>query len=147
MSNCIDPRRYDGASAVCHFSLLVFWDDLQRDLEDPEYRRAFFLEQNRVSTVDRVMNQLIEALEKSGLTRSAVASAIDSQPSAVRRLLNQETSSANPTLRTLTDVAAVLGYKIDLVPLKGEERKRVAEAIAPTVKPEPPTNEPRRKAA
>jgi hypothetical protein len=47
----------------------------------------------------------------------------------------------------LADVAAVLGYKIDLVPLNGEERKRVAEAIAPTVKPEPPTNEPRRKAA
>ena len=44
----------------------VFWDDVELQLEDPEFRRHFVLEQNRIETVDRVMNLLMDALEKSG---------------------------------------------------------------------------------
>ena len=36
----------------------IFWDDVERQLEDPEFRRHFVLEQNRIETVDRVMNFL-----------------------------------------------------------------------------------------
>ncbi len=51
----------------------VFWDDVERQLEDPEFRRHFVLEQNRIETVDRVMNLIMDALERSGTSRADVA--------------------------------------------------------------------------
>ena len=107
----------------------VFWDDVERQLEDPEFRRHFVLEQNRIQTADRVMNLLIDALEKSGLTRADVARAVDSHASAIRRLLNQEAGAANPTLQTLTDVAAVLGFQVELVPMKRQTRQQVTDQL------------------
>jgi transcriptional regulator with XRE-family HTH domain len=114
----------------------VFWDDLGHDLEDPVYFRAFVLEQNRINTVDRVMNQLIEGLETSKLSRADVARVLDAKSATVRRWFNKEATKStqtNPTLRTLSDLAAVLGYRIDLVPLKGEERKQVTGALTAEV--------------
>ena len=119
----------------------VFWDDVERQLEDPEFRRHFVLEQNRIQTADRVMNLLIDALEKSGLTRADVARAVDSHASAIRRLLNQEAGAANPTLQTLTDVAAVLGFQVELVPMKRQTRQQVTDQL--TVR----SREPRQAAA
>ncbi len=107
----------------------VFWDDVERRLEDPEFRRHFVLEQNRIQTADRVMNLLVDALEKSGLTRADVARALDSHGSAIRRLLNQEAGAANPTLQTLTDVAAVLGFQVELVPMKRQTRQQVTDQL------------------
>ena len=48
-----------------------------------------------------------------------MARAIGSHSSAFGRLLNPEGApGGNPTLRTLSDVAAVLGFQVELVPLK-----------------------------
>ena len=46
----------------------VFWDDVERQLEDPDFRRHFVLEQNRIETVDPVMNLITD----SALARSQV---------------------------------------------------------------------------
>ena len=107
----------------------VFWDDIEQQLEDPEFRRHFVLEQNRIQTADRVMNLLIDALETSGLSRADVARAVDSLASAIRRLLGQDARAANPTLQTLTDVAAVLGFQVDLVPMDRQTRHKVTDQL------------------
>jgi len=107
----------------------VFQDDLDRQLEDPEFRRHFALERNRIETVDRVMNHIIDALENSGLTRADVARAIGSHSSAVRRLLNQASGPVNPTLQTLSDVAAVLSFEVELVPMTRERRLDVSDQL------------------
>lgn len=118
----------------------AFWDELEKELEDPEFRRQFILERNRIETVDRVMNLLIDALEKSGLTRADVARAIGSHSSAVRRLLNLESGPVNPTIGTLSDVAAVLGFEVKLVPMKPEVRHEVTDKLTSgtTVRPSLP---------
>ncbi len=107
----------------------VFWEDLDKQLEDREFRRHFILERNRIQTVDRMMNLIIEALGESGLTRADIARAIGTHSSAVRRLLNQRPGPVNPTLQTLSDVAAVLGFQIELVPMKPQTRHEVTELL------------------
>jgi DNA-binding phage protein len=107
----------------------VFWDDLDGDLADSEFRRQFVLEQNRIATTDRIVNLLIAALEESGLTRAAVARAVDSHASAIRRLLNREAKGTNPTLETLSNVAAVLGFQVALVPMSARARKKVTDPL------------------
>ena len=117
----------------------AFWDELEKELEDPEFRRRFVLERNRVETADRVVNLIINALEESGLTRADVARAIGFQSSAIRRLLNLEAGPVNPTIRTLSDVAAVLGLQIELVPMKLEARKAVTDQLIGAVTNSPGT--------
>lgn len=115
----------------------VFWDQLEKELADPEFRRQFILERNRVETVDRVMNLIINALDESGLSRADVARAIGSHSASVRRLLNLVSGPVNPTLRTLSDVAAVLGFQVELVPMKSETRRNVTDQLMSNAPVEP----------
>ncbi len=108
----------------------VFWDDVERQLEDPEFRRHFVLEQNRIETVDRVMNLIMDALERSGTSRADVARAVGVHASAIRRLLNRGTTAPTPTLETLADVAAVLGFQVKLVPMDRQTRRNVTDQLA-----------------
>lgn len=123
----------------------VFWDELEKELEDPAFRRQFILERNRVETVDRVLNLIIDALEDSGLSRADVARAIGSHSSAVRRLLNPEGGPVNPTLRTLSDVAAVLGFQVELVPLKPDARHELTDQLIDAAPVDPRTAAPTRR--
>jgi DNA-binding phage protein len=107
----------------------VFWDDVELQLEDPEFRRHFVLEQNRIETVDRVMNLIMDALERSGTSRADVARAVGAHASAIRRLLNRGTTAPNPTLETLADVAAVLGFQVELVPMDRQTRRKVTDQL------------------
>lgn len=107
----------------------VFWEDLDRDLEDPEFYRYFVLEQNRINTTDRIVNDLLSALAESGLSRADVARVVNSHSSAIRRLLNSGTEGTNPTLNTLSDVAAVLGFQVELVPMKQPMRTQITKRL------------------
>ena len=107
----------------------IFWDDVERQLEDPEFRRHFVLEQNRIETVDRVMNLLMDALERSGTSRADVARAVGAHASAIRRLLNRGMTAPNPTLETLADVSAVLGFQVELVPMDRQTRRKVTDQL------------------
>jgi DNA-binding phage protein len=107
----------------------VFWDDVERQLEDPEFRRHFVLEQSRIETVDRVMNLIMGALERSGTSRADAARTVGAHASAIRRLLNRGTSAPNPTLETLADVAAVLGFQVELVPMDRQTRRKVKDLL------------------
>ena len=108
-----------------------FWQDLQSDMRDPEYARAYAAESIRIATIDALVNDLDALRETAGLSKAQLARAIGSDPSVVRRLLSS--SSPNPTLGTITEVAAVLGMKVTLAPMNKEERAQITVPLRATV--------------
>lgn len=105
----------------------AFWQDLARDLEDPEFLREYVVESMRIVTIDEVVNALDDAREAAGLSKAELARAIQVEPATIRRLFASE--KANPTLGTLAEVAAALGMRIILEPLADEERTQVTEPL------------------
>lgn len=108
----------------------VFWDDLAQDLEDPEQLRLFLLESIRISTFDSLVNKLDEARFKDGITKAEVARKLGSEPANIRRFFSKGTD--NPTLNTLTEVAAALGMRVSLEPLPEKERDEIAHVLTLT---------------
>lgn len=105
----------------------AFWDDLVEDLKDPELLRAYILESLRIETIDRLVNTLDEARQGSGLSKAELARAISAEPAVVRRLLSP--GHRNPTIGTLTEVAAALGLRLTFEPIPDEERRCVTEPL------------------
>lgn len=105
----------------------VFWDDLARDLEDPEFLREYVVESVRIATIDRLVNELDAARLAAGLSKAALARAISSEPAVVRRLFSA--GHVNPTLGTLAEVAAALGMRVTLEPLPDSEREHVTDPL------------------
>lgn len=102
----------------------VFWDDLARDLEDPEFLRDYIVESIRIQAIDQVMAQIEEARDAIGISKADIARALNVKPAAIRRLLS--TKNANPTLGTLAEVAAVLGYSVVLQPLDEDQQAEIS---------------------
>jgi DNA-binding phage protein len=105
----------------------VFWDDLARDLEDPIFLREYITESVRIATTDAIINALDDARGSAGLSKAEVARTIGAEPATVRRLFSS--TSANPTLGTLAEVAAALGLRISIEPLPTEDRHAVTEPL------------------
>ena len=105
----------------------AFWDDLAKDLEDPEFLREYVVESIRIATIDRVVNGLDVARDAAGLTKAALARAIGQEPAVVRRLFSAK--HINPTLGTLAAVAAALGMRITLESLPADEREHVTGSL------------------
>jgi DNA-binding phage protein len=105
----------------------VLWDDLARDLEDPELLREYVLESVRISTIDQVVNALNDARAAAGLSKAALARAISAEPAVIRRLFSA--GQVNPTLGTLAEVAAALGMRITVEPLPVAEGKQVTTSL------------------
>jgi transcriptional regulator with XRE-family HTH domain len=101
----------------------VFWRDLARDLQDPEFLREYVVESLRIATIDRIVNALDQAREAAGLSKAELARAIGSQPQVIRRLFTSH--AASPTLGTLAEVAGALGMRVTLTPMDESERKDV----------------------
>ncbi|MFZ0158090.1 MAG: helix-turn-helix transcriptional regulator [Kineosporiaceae bacterium] len=92
-----------------------FWQDLDNDLQDPEFRSQFLLESERIATVDRIVNQLDDIRQDLGMTKSELARAIGHTPESIRRLLTAK--SVNPQLSLVAELASVLGYRVTLQPI------------------------------
>ncbi len=105
----------------------AFWDDLNRDLQDPQFLREYVVESMRISTIDSVVNAIDDAREAAGLSKAELARAIQKEPATIRRLLSSE--SSNPTLGTLAEVAAALGLRITVEPMPQAERSRITEPL------------------
>lgn len=105
----------------------AFWDDLNRDLQDPEFLREYVTESMRISTIDSVVNAIDDAREAAGLSKAELARAIRKEPATIRRLLSSE--GANPTLGTLAEVAAALGLRITVEPLPTAERSLITKPL------------------
>lgn len=105
----------------------LFYQDLERDLEDPQFLRAFVTEAVRIATIDAIINALDDARLAEGLTKAALARAIGAEPAIIRRLFSNP--GANPTLGTIAEVAAALGLRISVEPLPPEELESVTEPL------------------
>ncbi|WP_283138240.1 helix-turn-helix domain-containing protein [Rhizohabitans arisaemae] len=105
----------------------LFWEDLRRDLEDPELLREYVAESVKIAAVDAVVNALDDARISAGLSKAELARAIGAEPATVRRLFSA--GDVNPTLSTLAVVAAALGLRISVEPLPNEDRKAVTEPL------------------
>lgn len=108
-------------------SARAFWDDLARDLQDPEFLRDYIVESMRIATIDAVINGLNEAREESGLTKAELARAIQADPATIRRLFS--THRANPTLGTLAEVGAALGLRVTLEPIPESEQTQITRPL------------------
>lgn len=109
----------------------TFWEDLAKDLKDPEQLRLFLLESIRISTLDSLVNQLNDVRSKSGFSKADVARKLGSEPANIRRFFSSGTD--NPTLSTLTEVAAALGMRVSLEPLPEKERREIAKVLSQPV--------------
>lgn len=105
----------------------VFWDDLAEDLKDPQFLREFVAESIRIATIDQIVNELDAAREAAGLSKAELARAINSEPATVRRLFSA--GHVNPTLGTLAEVAAALGMRVVLEPLKAQDKQQITEPL------------------
>jgi transcriptional regulator with XRE-family HTH domain len=105
----------------------LFWDDLERKLENPKFLRAYVIESIRISTLDAILGQLDEVREKIGITKAELARAIGAEPASLRRLF--ASNAANPTLGTLADMAAALGLRVSLEPMPVAERKQISKTL------------------
>jgi transcriptional regulator with XRE-family HTH domain len=105
----------------------AFWEDLARDLQDPEFLREYVVESVRIATIDSVVNALDDAREAAGLSKAELARAISAEPAVIRRLFSA--TGVNPTLGTLAEVAAALGMRVTLEPLPAPERKSLTEPL------------------
>jgi DNA-binding phage protein len=105
----------------------MFWADLARDLEDPDFLREYLKESVRIATTDAVINALDEARVLAGLSKAELARTIGAEPAVVRRLFSS--GNANPTLGTLAEVAAALGLRISVEPLPPADREAVTEPL------------------
>lgn len=105
----------------------LFWEDLQRDLEDPEFLREYVTESIKIAAVDAIINALDEARMSAGLSKAELARAIGAEPTTIRRLFSS--ADANPTLGTLAAVAAALGLRISVEPLPPADRKAITDSL------------------
>ena len=105
----------------------AFWDDLARDLEDPEFLREYIVESMRIATIDSVITGLDEAREAAGLSKAELARAIQTDPATIRRLFSSD--RANPTLGTLAEVGAALGFRIALEPICDGDQRYVTRPL------------------
>lgn len=105
----------------------AFWDDLAEDLKDPVFMREFIVESIRIAAVDSAVNKLDEAREAAGLSKAALARAINMDPATMRRLFSG--GATNPTLGTLAEVAAVLGMRVTLEALPESDQAQVTRPL------------------
>ncbi|WP_157107441.1 helix-turn-helix domain-containing protein [Nocardia grenadensis] len=105
----------------------VFWDDLAANMGEKEFRRTFVLESIRARTMDSIVNQLSAAQRSAKLSASALADAVDSRRSTIRRVLNA--TPPNISFEALSNIAAALGYRLVLEPMDPQERAVVTRAL------------------
>jgi len=81
-------------------------------MKKPSFARGYKRARAEIGAVDQLVRALDEARIKTGMSKAALARLISAKPEIVRRLF---TSKGNPTLETVTKIAAALGYRLELV--------------------------------
>jgi ribosome-binding protein aMBF1 (putative translation factor) len=86
-----------------------FFDD---QMKKPSFAKRYKRVRAEISAVDRLVRALDDARVQTGMSKAELARLISAKPEIVRRLF---TSKANPTLDTVTKIAAALGCRLELV--------------------------------
>ena len=92
----------------------AFARDLEHDLRDPKFREAYTTARARIDAIDGIIRQLDEARARLGLSKAELARRVGVNEVAIRRLFTAE--GANPTMKTLVNVASVLGLELRVLP-------------------------------
>jgi DNA-binding XRE family transcriptional regulator len=108
-------------------SMGAFWNDLNQNLHNDEFRYHYALTSLRIAAIDSLVNELDARREACGLSKAELARAVDKSPEAIGQLLTAE--NPNPTLGTFVELAAVLGLRISVEPMADDER--AASCLAP----------------
>ena len=91
------------------------WATLRDEvLDTPELREEYERTKHSVLRTRRLLQHLDAERKRAGLSKAALAMRIGADPSVVRRLFSSGTS--NPTLKTVLEIAEVLGMDLDVVP-------------------------------
>jgi ribosome-binding protein aMBF1 (putative translation factor) len=104
-----------------------FGQYLDEQLEDEEFRREYELARAQIAAVDEIVRRIDAARTDLGMSKADLARAMRVKPSAVRRLLTEQ--SSNPTIATLAKAAYALGLEITVTPTTHESNDRRAESI------------------
>jgi DNA-binding phage protein len=118
--------RYSSIEGVVMASQ-TFYQDLLEDLKDPEFLREYIKSSIRISTVDAIINGLEARREELGKSKADIANALELHGAAVRRLFTSK--ECNPTIGAISEIAAVLGMRIVLEPMRSTQSKIVASAL------------------
>src|SRR5665811_1166712 len=117
----IRPRRY-------HMTERTSFDQyLDEQLADEEFRREYELARAQIAAVDEIVRRIDTARIDLGMSKADLARAMRVKPSAVRRLLTEQ--SSNPTIATLAKAAYAVGLEITIAPTTHESNDRTAESI------------------
>jgi DNA-binding XRE family transcriptional regulator len=87
-----------------------FFDE---QMKSPTFAKNYAEARAEVDAIDKLVSTIDAAREKSSLTKTELATAIDARPEVVRRLFT--TKKPNPTLSTFIRLAAAVGYRVELV--------------------------------
>jgi hypothetical protein len=100
----------------------AFYEDLEKNLQNPEFADLFALESRRIQAIDDLINQLDELRTGQGRSKVDLARSLNLEPANVRRFFTRKNS--NPTMKTFVDVAMSLGYGLRLVQLPGDDKSK-----------------------
>ncbi len=100
---------------------------LDEQLNDEGFRREYELAQARIAAVDEIVRRIDTARTDLGMSKADLARAMRVKPSAVRRLLTEQ--SSNPTIATLAKAAYAVGLEITVTPTTHGSSDRTAESI------------------
>ena len=87
-------------------------------LADPEFRDAYERARAEIDQIDQVISALDHRREELGMSKAALARAVGAPADSIRRLFSAD--SANPTLKTLLQLAHALRLELILVPEPAE---------------------------
>lgn len=92
----------------------LFYEDQAKRLKNPKLAAESKRFAQQIKTVDAIVNMLEAQLESASLTKAELARRLDMESANIRRLF---TSSTNPTIATISDIAFELGLELQLVPI------------------------------
>jgi DNA-binding phage protein len=104
----------------------AFYQDLEKNLKDPEFAALFELEGMRIKMIDDLINQLDDLRLLEGNSKVDLARKLQVEPANVRRFFTSK--RRNPTITSVVELALALGYKLTLEPLSKQELKKLKPA-------------------
>jgi DNA-binding phage protein len=94
----------------------TFFEGLEEDLKDPQNRAEFFTEFAVQMAMQSMIHQIDSLRESISITKADLAGRTGRDAVTIRRILTSKT--ANPTLRTLAELAVAVGAEWQLVATK-----------------------------
>ena len=104
----------------------AFYQDLEKNLKNPQFAAAYQRETIRIKMIDDLINQLDNARSIEGLSKTELALALQQEPANIRRFFTAK--RRNPTISSLIDISLALGFRIKLEPLSKAEKKQTQAA-------------------